>query len=68
MPSTSLLIVLVMVHVSAPYSKILSTVERKKLIFSLRGISDFNVLSSFLIAAQACAFLVLMSFSELSTQ
>ena len=68
MPSTSLLIVLAMVHVSAPYNKILSTVERKKLIFSLRGISDFNVLSSFLIAAQACAFLVLMSFSELSTQ
>ena len=58
MPSISLFIVLVMVHVSALYSKILSAVERKKLIFSLRGISDFNVLSSFLIAAQACAFLV----------
>ena len=35
MPSISLFIVLVMVHVSAPDSKILSTVERKKLIFSL---------------------------------
>ena len=57
-----------MVHVSAPYSKIFSSVERKKLIFSLRGRSDFHVLSSFLIAAQACAFLVFMSFSELSTQ
>ena len=62
MPSISLFIVLVMVHVSAPYSKILSTVERKKLIFSLRGRSDFHMLSSFLIAAQACAFLVFTSF------
>ena len=68
MPSISLFIVLVMVHVSAPYSKILSTAERKKLIISLRARSDFNMLSSFLIAAQACAFLVVMSFSELSTQ
>ena len=59
---------LVMVHVSAPYSKILSTVERKKLIFRLRGRSDFHMLSSFLIAVQACAFLVFMSFSEFSTQ
>ena len=57
-----------MVHVSAPYSKILSTVERKKLIFNLRGKSDFHMLSSFRIAAQASAFLLFMSFSELSTQ
>ena len=68
MPSISLFIFLVMVHVSAPNSKILSTVERKKLIFNLRGQSDFHMLSSFLIAAQAFAFLVFMSFSELSTQ
>ena len=59
---------LVMVHVSAPYSKMLSTVERKKLPFSLRGRSDFHILSIFLIAAQACAFLVFMPFSELPTQ
>ena len=65
MPSISLFIVLVIVHVSPPYSKILSSVERKKLIFSLRGRSDFPMLSSFLIAAQACAFLVFMPFSEL---
>ena len=68
MPSISLFIVLVMVHVSAPYSKILSTVERKKLIFNLRGKSDFHMLLSFRLAAQACAFLVFVSFSELSTQ
>ena len=68
MPSISLFIVLVMVRVSAPYSKILSAVERKRWIFSLRGRSDFHMLSSFLIAAQACAFLVFMAFSELSTQ
>ena len=68
MPLISLFIVLVIAHVSAPYGKILSTVERKKLAFSLRGRSDFHMLSSFLIAAQACAFLVFMSFSELSTQ
>ena len=68
MPSTSLLIVLVMVHVSALYSKMLSAVERKKLIFSLQGRFDFQMLSSFLIAAQECAFLVFMSFSQLSTQ
>ena len=67
-PSSSRSIVLVMVHVSAPYSKILSTVERKKSIFSLRGRSDSHMLSSFLIAAQACALLVFMSCSELSTQ
>ena len=46
MPSISLFIALVMVHVSAPYSKILSTVERKKLILNLRGKSDFHMLSS----------------------
>ena len=68
MPSISLFIVLVMVHVSAPYSKILSTVERKKLIFTLHGKSDFHMLSNFLIAAQGCAFLIFISFSELSTQ
>ena len=62
MPSISLFIVLVMVHVSAPYSKILSTVERKKLISSLRGRSDFHMLSSFLIATQGCPFLAFMSF------
>ena len=67
MPLFSLFIVLVIAHVSAPYGKILSTVG-KKLAFSLRGRSDFHMLSSFLIAAQACAFLVFMSFSELSTQ
>ena len=67
MPAISQFIVLVMVHVSAPYSKILSTVERNKFIFNLRGKSDFHM-SSFLIAAQACTFLVFMSFSELSTQ
>ena len=36
MPSISLFIVLVIVHVSPPYSKILSSVERRKLIFGLR--------------------------------
>ena len=46
MSSISLFIVLVIAHVSAPYSKILSTVERKKLIFSLRGRSDFHMLLS----------------------
>ena len=45
-PSISLFIVLVMVHVSAPYSKILSTVERKKFIFNLRGKSDLHMLSN----------------------
>ena len=68
MPSISLFIVLVMVHVSAPYSKILATVERKKLIFNLCGKSDFHMLSSFRIAVRAYAFLVFVSFSELSTQ
>ena len=63
MPSILLFIVLVMVHVSAPYSKILSAVERKKSIFSLRGRSDFHLLSTFLTAAQACAFLVFIAFS-----
>ena len=44
------------------------TVERKKFIFNLLGKLDFQMLSSFRIAAQACAFLVFMSSSELSTQ
>ena len=52
MPSISLFIVLVMVHVSAPYSKILSTVERKEFIFSVRGRLDFHVLSSFLLLSK----------------
>ena len=68
MPSISLFIVLFMVHVSAPYSNILSTVERKKLIFNFRGKSDFHKLSSCRIAAQACAFLAFMYFSEFSTE
>ena len=68
MPLISRFIALVMVHVSAPHRKILSTVERNILITSLRGKSDFHMLSSFLISAQACAFLVFMSFSELSVQ
>ena len=68
MLSISLFIVLVMIHVSAPYSEIFSTAERRKSIFSLRGRLDFHMLSNFLIAAQACAFLVFMPFSELSTQ
>ena len=68
MPSISLFIVLVTVCVSAPYSKILATVQQKKLIFSWRGSSDILMLSNFLIAAQACAFLICMSFSEVSTQ
>ena len=68
LPSISLFIVLGIVLVSAPYSEILSTVERKKLIFSLRGRLDCHMLSSFLIAVQVYAFIVFVFFSELSTQ
>ena len=68
MPSISLFIVLVTVHVSVPYSKLLSTVQRNKLLFNLRGKSDFHMLSSFRIAAQVWAFLVFISLSEFPTQ
>ena len=52
------------VHVSDPYRRMHSTVDRKMFIFMLLGRFDFHILSSLLHAFQASAFLILKSFSD----